>query len=467
MAPDTATASSLQGQTFQAASLHAAAWPDMLTNLHVAYADLTRTQLELEQQATEIDEARELFERVIESMSEALFLMDTTGRIVRVNGAATALLERQGEALLGQPFAAVCTTTAIPSTPWQLLARAPNGVLPHMDLELCTPAGHAIPVSLSCGLVRDQRGKITGVLVIARDITARKRAEEERQELHRQLVEASRRAGMADVAASVLHNVGNVLNSVNVTVQLIVNTIRKSPGGDIGRIATLLHEHEHVLGDYLRQDPKGQQIPGYLAKLGTYLAQEQTLLLSELDTLNRNIEHIKHIVSMQQSLAGLSSLHEPVRLIELMEQALTINRVTLQDHQIKVVREYDALPPVLVDRHQVLQILVNLINNAKDAMLACSGRQHQLTLRISVVEGQEGCVRLQVCDSGIGITPEHHACLFTQGFTTKKDGHGLGLHSSILAARMMGGTLSAHSDGAGQGATFTLDLPAQFLETSL
>jgi PAS domain S-box-containing protein len=467
MASDTATVSSLQVQTSQATSLHEAAWPDMLTNLHVAYADLTRTQLELEHRATEIDETRKLFERVIESMSEALFLMDTVGRILRVNGAAAALLERQSDALLGQPFAAVCTTADIPSTPWQLLARAPHGILPHMDLELCTPAGHSIPVNLSCGLVRDQRGKITGVLVIARDITARKRAEAKRQELHQQLVEASRRAGMADVAASVLHNVGNVLNSVNVAANLIGNTIQKSPSGDIGRIATMLHEHEHVLGDYLTQDSKGKQIPGYLAKLGTYLAQEQATVLKELDTLNRNIEHIKHIVSMQQSLAHFDSLPEPVRITEIMEQALAINLAPLQDHQIEVVREYAALPQVLVDRHQVLQILVNLISNAQAAMLACSGRPHQLTLRISGVEKQEGWVCLQVCDTGVGIKPEHHACLFTQGFTTKKAGHGLGLHSSAITAKRLGGALSAHSDGAGQGATFTLDLPAQFLESSV
>jgi len=141
MASDTATVSSLQVQTSQATSLHEAAWPDMLTNLHVAYADLTRTQLELEQRATEIDETRKLFERVIESMSEALFLMDTVGRILRVNGAAAALLERQSDALLGQPFAAVCTTADIPSTPWQLLARAPHGILPIWILSFVLQPG--------------------------------------------------------------------------------------------------------------------------------------------------------------------------------------------------------------------------------------------------------------------------------------------------------------------------------------
>jgi two-component system, LuxR family, sensor kinase FixL len=451
-------------QTRRAASLHEAAWPDMLTNLHVAYAELTHTQLELERRMGEINETRELFERVVESMTEILFLMDVTGRIIRVNRAAAELFECDEAALLGVPFAELCDTTAIPATPWQLLERAPSGILPHMDIELQTRTGHTVPMSISCGLVRDQRGKITGVLVIARDITARQRAEAERQTLQQQLMEASRRAGMADVAASVLHNVGNVLNSVNVTTNLVASTLRKSPLGDLGRIATMMQEHAAALGDYLTHDPKGQQIPGYLAKLAEYLAHEQATMLQELTALGKNIEHIKQIISMQQSLARFGGVQEPVTLTELMEQALAINLAALERQQIEVVREYAALPLVLVDRHQVLQILVNLISNALHAMRAWPERQHVLTLRVGLAEGMEGWVRLQVHDTGVGIKPEHLTRIFAQGFTTRQEGHGFGLHSSALTAKIMGGALRADSPGEGHGATFSLDLPVKYVE---
>ena len=459
-----ATAGAEPVQPHHAASLHEAAWPDMLTNLHVAYAELTQTQLELERRMGEIDETRELFERVVESMTEALFLMDVTGRIIRVNRAARELLERDEAALLGAPFVDICATTAIPATPWQLLARAPSGILPHIDIEMQTKTRPSVPLSLSCGLVRDQRGKITGVLVIARDITERKRAEDERQALQQQLVETSRRAGMADVAASVLHNVGNVLNSVNVTTNLVASTIRKAPVSDLGRIATMLQEHASALGDYLTHDPKGQQIPSYLAKLAEYLTHEQATMLKELTALSRNIEHIKQIISMQQSLARFGGLQEPVTLTDLMEQALAINLATLERQQIEVVREYAELPQVLVDRHQVLQILVNLISNAIHAMQAWPGRQHALTLRVGPVEGREGWVSLQVHDTGMGIKPEHITRIFGQGFTTRKEGHGFGLHSSALTTKLMGGTLSADSPGEGHGATFTLDVPVKHVE---
>jgi PAS domain S-box-containing protein len=463
MEHDTTPTGSMPVETRQAVSLHEAAWPDMLTNLHVAYAELTQTQIELERRMGETDETRELFERVVESMAEALFLIDVTGRVVRVNRAAEELLGHAKTALLGASFAAICGTTAVPATPWQLLERVPNGVLPNVDTELRTKTGCIIPVSLSCGLVRDQRGKITGVLAIARDITARQQAETERQSLQQQLMEASRRAGMADVAASVLHNVGNVLNSINVTTNLLTGTLRKSPINDLGRIAAMLQEHAPDLGGYLTSDPKGKQIPGYLNKLAEYLSEEQSTILSELAALGKNVEHIRQIISMQQSLARFGGLQEPVLLTELMEQALTINLTAIERQQIQIVRDFIDLPEVLVDRHQVLQILVNLISNAAHAMRACPGRRHWLTLRVGPAEDREGWVRLQVHDTGIGIRPEHITRIFAQGFTTRKDGHGFGLHSSAVTAKIMGGTLTGDSPGEGQGAVFTLELPVKWV----
>jgi len=296
------------------------------------------------------------------------------------------------------------------------------------------------------------------------EIAERQQAEAERQALQQQLMETSRRAGMADVVVSVLHNVGNVLNSVNVASSLLVTTIRKSPISDLGRIAAMLQEHTPTLGDYLTSNPKGQQLPSYLTQLVEYLTQEHATMLTELEALRHNVEHIQQIIDRQQSLARFGGLQEPVRLAEIVEQALAINLAALERRQVEVIREYGDLPQMMVDRHQVLQILVNLMSNATHAMQACSGRQHRLTLRIGLAEDMEGWVRLHVHDTGVGIKPEHLTRIFSQGFTTKKDGHGLGLHSSAVAAKLMGGTLRAHSPGEDYGATFTLELPIHRVE---
>jgi C4-dicarboxylate-specific signal transduction histidine kinase len=163
---------------------------------------------------------------------------------------------------------------------------------------------------------------------------------------------------------------------------------------------------------------------------------------------------------MQQSYAKISGVVETTSVTELVEDALRMNSGSLARHELEVVREFAPdLPPLNIEKHKVLQVLVNLIRNAK---YACddSGRQDkQLKFRVSK---NNGTFSIAVIDNGIGIPPENLSRIFSQGFTTRKDGHGWGLHSGAIAAKELGGTLTAQSDGIGKGATFTLKLPVQF-----
>ena len=171
-------------------------------------------------------------------------------------------------------------------------------------------------------------------------------------------------------------------------------------------------------------------------------------------------DHIKDIVATQQSYAGTASVVEAVQVRDLLEDALRMHAGALTRHQVTVVRQFADLPVLPLDRHRLLQILLNLIGNAKQAMDGVLDRLHRITLRVDIADGAEG-PRLRICveDEGEGIAPQHMARLFVHGFTTRKNGHGYGLHSCALAAKEMGGTLTAHSEGPGQGATFTLELP--------
>jgi C4-dicarboxylate-specific signal transduction histidine kinase len=126
-----------------------------------------------------------------------------------------------------------------------------------------------------------------------------------------------------------------------------------------------------------------------------------------------------------------------------------------------VVRSYEKVPPAFVDRHQVMQILVNLITNAKHALEDVARPDRRLAVSIGKIDGG---VRLEVRDNGAGIAPENLPKIFTHGFTTKKTGHGFGLHNSANAAQQMDGSLTAHSDGPGQGASFVLRMPVQYYE---
>jgi PAS domain S-box-containing protein len=294
------------------------------------------------------------------------------------------------------------------------------------------------------------------MLAMIRDITERKQAEAELEKAHVELVETSRQAGMAEVATGVLHNVGNVLNSVNVASSCIADSVRKSKASNLSRIVALLSEHETDLGAFLTDDPKGKQIPGFLGQLAERLTTEQTDTLNELAGLQKNIEHIKEIVTRQQSFAKMSGATEKLSVAHLVEDALNLNSSSLARHEIVVTRDFQEVPPIVVDKHKVLQILVNLMSNAKQACDASAPPEKRLTLRVT---GGNGYVRIAVTDNGNGIPAENLARIFTHGFTTKKTGHGFGLHSAALAAKEMGGSLAVRSDGPGRGATFTLELP--------
>ena len=277
-------------------------------------------------------------------------------------------------------------------------------------------------------------------------------------ETYKSLVDASRAAGMAEVATGVLHNVGNVLNSLNISANIIATGLRQAKTDGLVRIGELLHEHAADLGHYLTADPKGRLVPGYIQSLAKHTAEERARLLFEVESLQKNVEHIKEIVAMQQSYATMIGIVEALPADVLMEDALRMNSAALLRHDVKVVRDFQPVPPLLGERGKVLQILINLIRNAKYAADAGKAKKKLITVRVT--PGEAGRVRLVVEDNGIGISAENITRIFSHGFTTKPTGHGFGLHSSVLAAKDMKGTLTAHSDGPGHGATFILELPA-------
>jgi signal transduction histidine kinase len=219
----------------------------------------------------------------------------------------------------------------------------------------------------------------------------------------------------------------------------------------------LLKEHEPDLGGFFDSNPKGRQLPVYMSDLARQLARDQSVAIEELTSLTKHIDHIKQIVAMQQSYAKVSGVTTSENVIELVEDALRMNEAALDRHGVRLVREYrEPLPKITVDRHKVMQILLNLIRNAK---YACDDSQSEnKELRVRIIHSAQR-LQIAVIDNGIGIPAENFALIFRHGFTTRKSGHGFGLHSGALAAKELGGELRFSSDGPGKGATFTLDLP--------
>jgi len=402
--------------------------------------------------------AEHLYGSLVESMPQNIFRKDFAGKYTFANRAFCATLDKTAAEILGKT-----DHELLPADLAARLQREDEQVLAsgeQVETKQHYPTadgGRTYVLMVRAALSNAAREPI-GIQGVFWDLSERQRAERELVSAHRQLVAASRRVGMAEVATGVLHNVGNVLNSVNVSATLVCEQVKKSKVLAVGKVAALLSQHADDQ-KYLIEDERGKQLPGYLKDLGELLRKERSTVLLELDSLVRSIEHIKEIVVMQQDYAKLSGLSVAVKTSEMVEDALRMNSSALTRYEVNLAREFIDDPTIIVDKHTVLQILVNLIRNAK---YACeeSGRSDKLvTIRI-FKNGDDG-INIQITDNGVGIARENLSRLFSRGFTTRSDGHGFGLHSCLLAAKEMGGALSAHSDGPGLGAVFTLVLPVR------
>jgi PAS domain S-box-containing protein len=376
-------------------------------------------QLRMESEASLAARYKDLFENA----NDVIYTHDMAGRLLTINRAGEAMTGYSREELLQMTIFDLALPVRRESvSAWLQRLASGEATRPTFESELLSKSGRILPFEVSIRPIMDGE-HITAVEGVARDITERKRSEAELAAAHQRLVETSRRAGMAEVAAGVLHNVGNVLSSVTASVAHLTDRLR-APGQ--------------------AADPSVSR---------------------DLESLGHSVEHIKEIVAMQQGYARLSGIQEEVPAETLIEDALRINREALERHGIMVVREYSPSPPLLIEKHKVLQILVNLLGNAK---YACDDRRGEeppprIVVRIDTPKGDRAGnrVRIVVADNGSGISHQNLSRIFDNGFTTRKDGHGIGLYSASLTARELGGALFVHSDGVGRGARFTLDLPVR------
>jgi PAS domain S-box-containing protein len=428
----------------------------VLVSLHSVARD--EAQSALEQALAKLGDSERKLSSLFEHTDDMVCSFDTEGRLVIANTAMRRAYARRfgkepvtGERLLDE-------VTSGNRQLWaQKLGEALAGRRAQFELAYELEGSRRV-LEASMGPMLGKEGQVVGAVLFSRDITDRKQAELELREMHRTLVDVSRQAGMAEIAIGVIHNVGNALNSVNVSATLVVEGLRKLRIPGLVKVVELLDEHTAELGAFLAEDPRGQQLPAYLRALSEQMGTQQSSLIEEMRALDQSIEHIQSIIRMQQRHARVIETVEAVSVPQLIDEALRLHAVSFERLGIRIEREYASVPDVVIDRHKLLQILVNLLSNARHALQESDRSDRRLGIRIQLAP-DHAHLRVEVSDNGVGIAPENLARMFHQGFTTKKAGHGFGLHISALAAREMKARLSCDSAGPGQGATFTIELP--------
>jgi NO-binding membrane sensor protein with MHYT domain/two-component sensor histidine kinase len=326
--------------------------------------------------------------------------------------------------------------------------------------RVVTPGGDSVHLEAHARIFCDITGRPVRILGVSWDITHQLLQEERKRELQSQLRDVSRDAGMAEVATGVLHSVGNVLNSLGVSAALMQTQLRDSRVFNVQKVSALLDSNKERLAGFLESDERGKQLPGYLQQLGEHLAAENQKLQAEAAAIAAHVGHIRNIVAAQQTHARRGGVTEAIDITELLDSSVGIHFTDMS--HVVVRREYEPIEPVTLDRHKLIQILGNLLSNARHALKDCDHEHRQLTLRIRRDDPEH--VVIEVVDSGVGISPEVLPRLFEFGFTTKRDGHGFGLHTCAILAKELSGELAAFSEGVGKGARFVLKLPAAALE---
>jgi chemotaxis family two-component system sensor kinase Cph1 len=401
------------GQTVQKAvppQLDQTNWSEMFTNLQTAYADLTHASYTLERQKAEVDAGRDLLLQVITSMSEAVLLTDRTGRVVQVNIAACRLLECDETALLGKPFAEICGSQDIPITPWQLLERAPGGTLPYSDIEISTRAGHAIPVSISVGVVRDRRGRITGMQAVARDITERKRAEEALAQQARELARSN--AELEQFAYVASHDLQEPLRMMASFAQLLARRYR-------GQL-----------------DADADEFIDYMVDGATRMQRliNDLLAYSRVGRRGREFTLIECAVAVEAACANLRAS------IEESGAVVTV----------------DPLPSIRAEETQFVQLFQNLIGNA---LKFRGDRPVQVHIGAERL-GDEWLFRVR--DNGIGIEAQYAERIFMifQRLHVRGQypGTGIGLAIAKKIVEHHGGRIWMKST-PGEGSTFYFTMP--------
>lgn len=402
-------------------------------------------------------ESEERFRAVFDNATVGIFRTGRDGKFLMANATLIAMAGYDNF----EHLAAVDVVRDLYCDPgeWEQIANCLDhvGLVDGTEVQWQRRDRAKITVRINAKVIRSATGGVNYYEGVVEDITAQKETAAEMKRLNRELVDASRTAGMAEVATGVLHNIGNVLNSVGVSVQLLDSQLARSKIGSLQQGVTILEANLPQLGAFMENDEKGKLLPDFLIKVTRHIAEERQRLRDEVRHLSENVDHMKKVISTQQGFARVSNAMETLIASDIVEDALRMNLPSLNRKHILVERDYGEVPPVMVDKHKVLQILNNLIHNARHALVERPGDGKRLRLKI-YKNGSER-VKILVEDNGVGIPAENLTRIFSHGFTTRKNGHGFGLHSGALSAKEMNGSLMAQSNGVGLGAVFTLELP--------
>lgn len=407
----------------------------------------------------------QLMESIFNSISDGVIVADGAGHIIMFNpsaerivglvaGSSTNMIRREQwlrEYKFFQPDGV---------TPWPLdnlpLIQALRGEsIDNVEMFLKHDRiSDGLYLSVSGRPLQHSDGKKAGGVLVFHDMTDRIKSQEAVAQAFVQ--------GRLEIVDTILHNIGNAINSVTVGIDTVYNLLADDLlVSRLTALAEALKQHENNLGDYIENHPQGQKVLPFLLTIAEDFKDADEKLRQTVERIQNRTRHIVDIIRTQNSYQNTSGIHKDINLAEAISDAVKILQDSINKRQIQIVIDCDnALPEIRTQESQFHQMLVNLIKNSIEAIdeLANLGKLYEEP-RIKVhgyIDDDFLC--LDITDNGIGLAPETVDKIFSAGFTTKEQGSGLGLHSSANFVVSSGGHIQAFSDGKGKGTTLHIRL---------
>ncbi len=416
-------------------------------------ASLRNRVVELDKTMFAQIQRQDLSEVILSTVSDAIITIMDDGMIRDLNNAAATLLGCEAWAGLGEPISRFFAVPAIGAPSWLENFTELDGN-PPTEADIAREDGFDVPIAFRVACTEIDGETIS--IITMHDLSQVKESAVKLEAMHKELVSASRQAGMAEIATGILHNVGNVLNSVTVSSELIEAAAKGKVGKKLDKLAGLLESNVDDLADFLAGG-KGKKIIAYIKECANLANDEYNTLAKESSNMRENVDHIRRIIARQQEHAGGGMAIEQTSIEELITASYRIVKGAMPTTTRVITPNLYPDSPISIDTPRTVQIVTNLIKNAGQAIAQAGENEGVVTISCHIED--EKWFTVSVTDNGIGISGEQMKKMFGYGYTTKPDGHGFGLHDAINSARTMRGSLRCTSEGTDKGATFSLVLP--------
>jgi PAS domain S-box-containing protein len=334
-----------------------------------------------------------LLAAIVEDSSDAILSKTLNGIVTSWNHAAEIMYGYSRQEMVGKSVAMLLPADR-PSEVNHILSRLKRGErLYHFETVRVTKDGRELDVALTISPIRDAHGRLVGASTIARDITEQRNAQEALQK-------AEKLALAGRMAATVAHEINNPLEAIGNILYLLRNVVELSPE----------------------------------ARKYVDIAYEELKRVSEIAKLT---------LGMQR---GAPDSRESVQVTKLLDNVLTLYQGRTKTLGVKVTREYSFDGALVGSPGELRQVFSNLIVNAMDA-LAIKGDKLAVSVRcVRRWDTGERGIRVNVCDNGPGVPPEHRSQLFQAFYTTKGEhGTGIGLWVSRAIVQKHGGRMRIRS----------------------